>query len=226
MTEDSRTRGDHGDAFLRLADEWDRRYASVERVFRPEPDETLVELVSLLAPGNAVDLGAGEGRNSLWLASKGWHVVAVDASSVALECLGHLAAADGLVVDAVHADVAGYLDSIEVNTIDLVVLAYVHPPWQLRVQLIAAAARIVSPGGHLFVVGHHLSSFGVAGPPDASRLYREDELLMAVGSLDVLRMVRRQGASDVAEPGTDLVLWAQAPVSSRSERRPLNERHP
>ncbi len=213
MTEDSGTPGDSDQAFLQLAEEWDRRFRSVERVFRAEPDETLVELVSPLTPGNAVDLGAGEGRNSLWLASKGWHVVAVDASGVALERLNRLAAADGLVVDEAHDDVVRYLDSVKArqNTFDLVVLAYVHPPSQLRVQMIAAGARVVSPGGHLFVVGHHISSFGVAGPPDASRLYREDDLLMAVESLDVLRMTRRQGASDVAEPGTDLVLWAQAP---------------
>ena len=38
-----------------------------------------------LPPGRAVDLAAGEGRNAVWLASRGWDVTAVDFSRVALE---------------------------------------------------------------------------------------------------------------------------------------------
>lgn len=67
-------------------------------MFRAEPDESLVELVSPLPPGRAVDLGAGEGRNSLWLAREGWDVVAVDASEVALDRLSRAAAVEGVEV--------------------------------------------------------------------------------------------------------------------------------
>ncbi|WP_435850759.1 hypothetical protein [Streptomyces tibetensis] len=31
-----------------------------------------------LAPGDALDLGCGEGGDGLWLAGRGWHVTAVD----------------------------------------------------------------------------------------------------------------------------------------------------
>ena len=36
-------------------------------------------------PGTAVDLAAGEGRNAIWLASRGWSATAVDFSQVALD---------------------------------------------------------------------------------------------------------------------------------------------
>lgn len=67
-----------------LAEEWDRRHASTDRLFRAEPDQTLVEVVTPLHPGRAVGLGAGEGRYALWLAAHGRQVTAVDLSRRAL----------------------------------------------------------------------------------------------------------------------------------------------
>ncbi len=72
---------------------WDHRYAGTERLFPREPDAALVELVGGLRPGRALDLGAGKGRNSLWLARQGWQVTAVDLAEVAL---GRLATEDRL----------------------------------------------------------------------------------------------------------------------------------
>ena len=44
----------------------------------------LVREAESLAPGRALDLACGEGRNAVWLAQKGWRVTAVDFSPVAL----------------------------------------------------------------------------------------------------------------------------------------------
>ena len=193
-----------------LAEEWDRRYASSPRVFRAEPDESLVELVSPLPPASAVDLGAGEGRNSLWLARRGWNVVAVDASAVALGRLSDAATVEGLSITTVAEDLVSYLADARVagTYFDLVVLAYVHPDASGRAELLAAAAHSLSAGGHVFVVGHHISSLGVTGPPDPTRLYTEDDLREIPG-VDVIRLEQRRGKSDVSEPGTDVVLWAR-----------------
>ena len=35
---------------------------------------TLVQEISGLAPGRALDVGAGEGADALWLAEQGWRV--------------------------------------------------------------------------------------------------------------------------------------------------------
>ena len=86
--------------------DWDARYAASGRLFSSEPDEALVELAGTLPPGRALDLGAGEGRNSLWLARKGWQVTAVDLSGVALARLRAQAATEHVAVDAVGADKA------------------------------------------------------------------------------------------------------------------------
>ncbi|PLW74405.1 class I SAM-dependent methyltransferase, partial [Streptomyces sp. DJ] len=72
--------------------EWDERYASRELVWGAEPNRWLVREVEDLAPGRALDLAAGEGRNALWLADRGWRVTAVDFSRTALDRGRRLAA--------------------------------------------------------------------------------------------------------------------------------------
>lgn len=199
----------------RVAAEWDERYRERERLFRPEPDETLVALVSALSPGTALDVGAGEGRNSLWLAQRAWDVVAVDASAVALDRLRAFAAQDGLEVETACEDAFDYLKAAagRHRNFDLVVVAFLHPPRDERARLLRGAAARVAPGGHLFVVAHHLASLGRVGPPDADRLYVEADLEQAgTEGLEVLRLETRSGMSDVTEPGVDVFLWAARPV--------------
>jgi SAM-dependent methyltransferase len=66
------------------SDEWDRRYAVREFVWDTGPNRFVAEELSDLPPGRALDLAAGEGRNAVWLAGRGWQVTAVDFSGVAL----------------------------------------------------------------------------------------------------------------------------------------------
>ncbi len=45
----------------------------------------LVDLVARTPPGRAVDLGCGTGTNAVYLAKRGWEVVGVDFSSLAVD---------------------------------------------------------------------------------------------------------------------------------------------
>lgn len=189
--------------------EWDRRYASTTHWGGTHPDAALVELAGPLMPARAIDLGAGEGRNSLWLARRGWQVVAVDSSSVAVNRLDAAAIAEGLSVTVVHAEILTFLDQAEV--FDLVVLANLHPAPGERATLFTAAAGAVAPEGHLFVVGHHLDSLGLAGPPDPTKLYTEQVLRTAVPELEILVLERRERLREAGtDPLVDVVLWAVA----------------
>ena len=62
-------------------EDWNRRYASAELVWTAEPNRFLVAEVGGLPAGSALDLGAGEGRNAVWLAQQGWQVTAVNAGT-------------------------------------------------------------------------------------------------------------------------------------------------
>ncbi|MGO8686831.1 MAG: methyltransferase domain-containing protein [Candidatus Dormibacteria bacterium] len=190
---------------------WDQRYAAVERLFSTEPDPAMVELVTPLPPGRAVDLGAGEGRNSLWLARRGWEVTAVDGSGVALARISAAAGGEGLGVATAQTDIGAYLARGE--TFDLVVIANIHPAAEERAALLGAAAGAVRAGGHLFLVGHHLDSLGRVGPLDPGRLYTTEALAGALPGLRTLLLERRERShgGDTGEPLTDVVLWAEAP---------------
>jgi 2-polyprenyl-3-methyl-5-hydroxy-6-metoxy-1,4-benzoquinol methylase len=80
---------------------WDERYRSgraEERETKPNP--LMVQTCSKLAPGKALDLACGAGRNAMWLAERGWSVTAVDGAPTAIEILRRRASEGGVAVDA------------------------------------------------------------------------------------------------------------------------------
>lgn len=66
---------------------FDEKYSN-EGLYYPRPSGMLIDyLAGLNNPGEAIDLGCGDGRNSLWLLENGYRVTAIDTSSVGLEKL-------------------------------------------------------------------------------------------------------------------------------------------
>ncbi|MGN0125059.1 MAG: class I SAM-dependent methyltransferase, partial [Rhodococcus sp. (in: high G+C Gram-positive bacteria)] len=74
------------------AQDWNEKYAASELIWGAPPNPVIVEHVASLPHGRALDLGCGEGRHSLWLATRGWEVVGVDFSEVALDKARRIAA--------------------------------------------------------------------------------------------------------------------------------------
>lgn len=52
--------------------------------FTSTPSVFMMESTKGLEPGKALDVGAGQGRNAVWLAQQGWDVTAIDISGVGL----------------------------------------------------------------------------------------------------------------------------------------------
>ena len=68
--------------------EYDETYSKIENIFGSEPEEILVEFQSLIDKSHSVlDIGAGQGRNSLFLANSGFSVHAIDPSQIAIQQL-------------------------------------------------------------------------------------------------------------------------------------------
>jgi tellurite methyltransferase len=69
----------------------------------------VVELIpSYLESGTVLDLGAGDGRHALFLASKGFEVKAIDISEAGLEKLKRFAEAQKLSVKTEHEDLSSW----------------------------------------------------------------------------------------------------------------------
>jgi SAM-dependent methyltransferase len=195
---------------------WDDRYASEPLVWSSEPNALFAELTAALPPGRALDVAAGEGRNALWLAERGWDVTAVDFSRVAIAKGRARAAAAGLAVRWQIADVT--VTPFGVAEFDLVAVLYLHlPPDQIR-DVLTRAAAAVAPSGRLVVLGHDRDNLrhGCGGPQDPDILYTRHSLAAATAELSVERLeqVRRPTPDGVAID-TLLVAFRGVPARER-----------
>jgi len=59
---------------------WDSVYSQRRPIFSPRPTELLKYAVKDRSPGKALDIGMGQGRNSIFLAQQGWDVTGFDPS--------------------------------------------------------------------------------------------------------------------------------------------------
>jgi len=166
---------------------WDQRYSGPDLVWGAGPNRFVADEVAALPPGRAVDLGAGEGRNAIWLAERGWRVTAVDFSAAGLDRAARLAAGRGASVDWVHADLLAWQPAP--GGYDLVLIAYLHLPSADLARVFRAAAAAVAPGGTLLVIGHDRDNItrGHGGPQDPDRLYTPALVTAQLGGLAIIR---------------------------------------
>ncbi len=130
---------------------WERFYADRDQVWSGRVNPVLASTVEGLASGTALDLGAGEGGDALWLATQGWKVTAVDVAQTACDRI--VERAGDLPVRAERHDLTA---SFPEGSFDLVSAQYLHSPSQdfPRTAILRRAAEAVAPGGLLLVVGH------------------------------------------------------------------------
>jgi thioredoxin reductase/SAM-dependent methyltransferase len=153
--------------------DWDHRYAG-DQMWSGNPNGTLVNEISGLAPGRALDVGAGEGGDALWLAKQGWKVTASDISQRALDRVGAEAGRRGLRLEYHRAD-ANAADAFEMAAFDLVSAQYASIPRTPDSRGVHNLLNAVAPGGTLLIVGHDLEPMRAsAGTPDHSRPFDPD----------------------------------------------------
>jgi SAM-dependent methyltransferase len=190
------------------AAEWDRRYAEKQQ-WSAGPNPLVAELLSGLPAGEAVDLAAGEGRHAHWLAERGWRVTAVDFSAAGLARGQEQPGADR--VTWVTADVLRWTAADD--SLDLVLVAYLHLPEPDVLALLTRAVGWLRPGGRLLVLGHDVANVtgGVGGPQDPAILHSVQRLAPVAALLDVDRLEQLPRPTP---DGTalDTLLWGRRPA--------------
>ena len=180
---------------------WDERYAASDLVWSASPNQFVEAEAADLAPGRALDVACGEGRNALWLATKGWQVTAVDFAAEGIATGRRRADEVGVSVDWVVADVVEW--EPEPGVFDLVAIAYLQLPVEPLRTVLRHTVRGLAPGGTLVVVGHDLANLsgGYGGPQDPGVLWSVDGLTAALGDLDIEKaeVVERRVATDDGE---------------------------
>jgi SAM-dependent methyltransferase len=172
---------------------WNERYSAAD--FDPaRPPSQIVEAeLGALPPGRALDLAAGAGRHTVWLAERGWRVTAVDFSQVGLARGRRLSAARGVAgpqVDWVLADLADYQP--EPAAYNLALMTYFQSSSDVRAAALASAAAALAPGGTLLVLGFDLVNLteGTGRPRNPDVLYTPEAVCTALPSLRIIRAGR------------------------------------
>lgn len=133
---------------------WDTFYSDRSKpcpFFVPHPDESLAECLGqgLIQPGRAVDLGCGNGRNSIFLARRGFTVEAVDYSQTAITWARERAAGAGVAISFTHVSVFDV--ALQAASYDLVYDSgcFHHIPPHRRAQYVELIVRLLKPGAWL-----------------------------------------------------------------------------
>jgi len=193
---------------------WDDRYSTAAAaggaVWSIEPNAWIEQVTGTLPPGNAIDLAAGEGRNALWLASRGWSVTAVDFSAAGLAIGRKRAATAALDLDWVTADAISWVSP---TPVDLVVIAYLQLPAPDLTRAISNAILSLAAGGTLALIGHDSENLehGVGGPQDATMLYDLETVRSAAVGLDIAECRRYNRPTADGRIAIDTILLANVP---------------
>jgi hypothetical protein len=210
------------------ASAWDARYAAADLVWSAGPNVWVRELCAEMAPGWALDVAAGEGRNALWLVEQGWSVVAADFSPVGVRRMTEIAdrrlgerrgSFTAVVADATQPAPRPSRDPLVdsgtgggapggVPGYDLVLISYLHLPREQWTAALTAAVEACVPGGAVLVVAHALRNLteGVGGPQDPTILLDPEAVLATAADLPVdveLAELRRRDVEGADRPALD-----------------------
>lgn len=164
------------------AQTWNDRYSAAELVWSAGPNVFVAEICGGLAPGRAIDLAAGEGRNAIWLAEQGWDATAVDYSDVGLDKARQLAEHRGVSITTEVADLTTYVPTP--GGYDLVLVVYLQLSDEQLTPILERAAAAVAPGGTFLLVCHDVENLehGHGGPQHPSVLTTPAQVVAAIGS--------------------------------------------
>jgi SAM-dependent methyltransferase len=133
---------------------WNQKYQTDEFIYTKVANRFVVELCEPLEPGSVIDIAAGEGRNAVWFAKRGWRAEAVDFSKVALVKCDSFAAEEG-VADLVSTQVADATKFVgKLAPADLAVIAYLQIQQPLLFAALGNAIDNLRDGGRLVGVWH------------------------------------------------------------------------
>lgn len=200
------------------AEFWNNRYSRDDFIYGTEPNDFVAGVAARIPPGPVLCLAEGEGRNAVWLASRGHAVTAVDQSEVALGKAQKLAAARDVKIETVVADLAAY--RIEPGAWVGIVATWAHLPPPLRRSVHGQVAAGLRPGG-IFVLEAYTPAqlaHDTGGPRSVELLMTAAQLREELGGLEfeVLREIERDVIEGGGHTGRGAVVQVLARRATRS----------
>ncbi len=166
-------------------DFWNSRYSEKEFIYGTQPNKFLEHQLKNLKPGKALFLAEGEGRNAVYAAKLGWLVDAVDFSSSAKVKALKLAERNYVKINYDVCDLNDY--NFKENYYDLVVLIFVHLPFDLRKKVFENSIKALKQNGKLIFEAFSKEQIKntSGGPRSEDLLYSEKEILDLVKQMKI-----------------------------------------
>ena len=180
---------------------WNTRFSTEAYVFGTAPNAFLASCRDLLPKaGRALAIADGEGRNGVFLAECGLDVLSVDFSPAAQAKAQALAAARGVAIETVTADLLRW-DWPEgaFDVVAAIFFQFLEPAE--RTEVFARIRRALKPGGLLLLEGYRPEQIanGTGGPKTPDNMYTRELLEAAFGDFTDLRIEAYDAELDEGE---------------------------
>lgn len=157
---------------------WNERYASDAYAYGTRPNAFIeAQSYRLDPPAKVLELGAGEGRNAVWLARQGHETTVLDYAEGGLRKARRLAEEHDVSIETIHADVTEWMPE---RQWDAVITTFLHLPPDARPLLYDTIRRSLRPDGLLvaewFRPEQILRGLPSGGPPSETLMVTTDEL--------------------------------------------------
>ena len=185
-------------------DFWNQRFSEPSYAYGTEPNDFLRDEAERLPPGRALLLAEGEGRNAVFLATRGFDVVALDHAVEGRNKALALAAARGVHIDYQLCNLAAW--SPAEGGYAAIVSIFVHTPPRIRQRVHRLVPSLLAPGGVLLLeaYGPGQLQYQTGGPREAAMLPSLEELERELPGLEweIARNVTREVVEGVYHTGT------------------------
>lgn len=158
---------------MNTRDRFNRFYSDEKPSFGDQPSLNLLNHVDLSAiTGEVIDLGCGDGRDSLYLARNGLRVTAVDTSEVGLKKLMTFAEKNGIadLINTVCADVRYWTYPESKYELMIAVTIFDHLPREQVKPVFRRAAQSIIKGGIFLAKVHTIKDPGYTHTKQSSEL--------------------------------------------------------
>jgi cyclopropane fatty-acyl-phospholipid synthase-like methyltransferase len=169
---------------------WNKRFSAPEYIFGTQPNVFLASQRQLFRPGMRVlEIGCGEGRNSVWLAELGCEVTGIDISPLALAKARRLAAERSVKVQWSEADITNW--AWVPKRFDAVVCVFIQFAGpEGRERIFCGMQQTLDDGGCVVMQGYtpRQLQYGSGGPRDLDHLYTRELLEYTFAGWDIVHL--------------------------------------
>ena len=168
-----------------MKDFWNKRYQDTDFVYGTQPNVYFKEQINLLKPCSLILPADGEGRNSVYAASKGWDVTAVDYSKEGRDKAIQLANTKNIEIQYHLSDLSVF--DFPPATYDAAAFIYVHLPRSIIKTVYQNVINSLKKGATVIIEVYSINQLGrdSGGPQDERVLYTKDRLRELLTGTDI-----------------------------------------